>query len=54
MSGDIPPLPQYIFTAWYLVKPRDKFTLPSQIKHKGGERERDMKNKSKHSKVYTG
>jgi hypothetical protein len=27
MSGAIPPLPQYAFMAWYLVKHRDKFTF---------------------------
>jgi hypothetical protein len=28
MRGVISPLPQYIFMAWCLVKPRDNFTLP--------------------------
>jgi hypothetical protein len=30
MSGAVPPLPQYAFTAWYLVKykHRDKLPLP--------------------------
>jgi hypothetical protein len=27
MSGDIPPLPQYAFMAWCLVKHRDNFTF---------------------------
>jgi len=27
ISGTIPPLPQYVFNVWYLVKYRDKFTL---------------------------
>jgi hypothetical protein len=27
MSGAIPPLPQYGFMAWYLVKRRDNFTF---------------------------
>jgi hypothetical protein len=27
MSGAIPPLPQYVFMAWCLVKPRDNFTF---------------------------
>jgi hypothetical protein len=27
MSGAIPPLPQYVFMAWCLVKHRDKFTF---------------------------
>jgi hypothetical protein len=27
MGGDILPLPQYVFTAWYLVKDRDNFTF---------------------------
>jgi hypothetical protein len=27
MRGAIPPLPQYAFMAWYLVKHRDKFTF---------------------------
>jgi hypothetical protein len=27
MRGVIPPLPQYVFTAWYLVKHRDNFTF---------------------------
>jgi hypothetical protein len=28
MRGAIPPLPQYVFMAWCLVKHRDNFTLP--------------------------
>jgi len=36
MRGAMPPLPQYIFMAWYLVKHRDNFTfftfMPSKIK----------------------
>jgi hypothetical protein len=28
MRGAIPPLLQYVFMAWYLVKYRDTFTLP--------------------------
>jgi hypothetical protein len=28
MSGAIPPLPQYVFLAWCLVKYMDNFTLP--------------------------
>jgi hypothetical protein len=28
MRGAIPPLPQYVFMAWYLVKQRDNFPLP--------------------------
>jgi hypothetical protein len=27
MRGDIPPLPQYVFMAWYFVKHRDSFTF---------------------------
>jgi hypothetical protein len=27
MRGATPPLPQYVFTAWYLVKYRDNFTF---------------------------
>jgi hypothetical protein len=27
MSGAIPPLSQYVFMAWYLVKHRDNFTF---------------------------
>jgi hypothetical protein len=27
MHGDIPPLPQYAFMAWCLVKHRDKFSF---------------------------
>jgi hypothetical protein len=27
MHGAIPPLPQYVFMAWCLVKHRDKFTF---------------------------
>jgi hypothetical protein len=27
MSGAIPPLPQYVFMAWCLVKHRDNFTF---------------------------
>jgi hypothetical protein len=33
MSAAIPPLHQYVFMAWCLVKPRDNFTLPFYIKH---------------------
>jgi hypothetical protein len=29
MRGTIPPLPQYAFMAWYLVKHRDNFTFTS-------------------------
>jgi hypothetical protein len=28
MCVAIPPLPQYVFTAWCLVKHRDNFTFP--------------------------
>jgi hypothetical protein len=28
MRGAIPPLPQYVFMVWCLVKHRDNFTLP--------------------------
>jgi hypothetical protein len=28
MNGAIPPLPQYVFMTWCLVKQRDNFTLP--------------------------
>jgi len=28
MRGAIPPLPQYVFMAWCLVKHRDNFTFP--------------------------
>jgi hypothetical protein len=31
MRGAIPPLPQYVFMAWCLVKHRDNFTLLSCI-----------------------
>jgi hypothetical protein len=27
MRGDIPPLPQYVFMVWYLVKHKDNFTF---------------------------
>jgi glycosylphosphatidylinositol transamidase (GPIT) subunit GPI8 len=27
MRGAIPPIPQYVFMAWFLVKYRDKFTF---------------------------
>jgi hypothetical protein len=27
MRGSIPPLPQYVFMAWFLVKHRDNFTV---------------------------
>jgi hypothetical protein len=33
MSGAVPPLHQYTFMAWYLVKHRDNFTF---IRKKGG------------------
>jgi len=28
MRGAIPPLPQYVFLAWRLIKHRDNVTLP--------------------------
>jgi hypothetical protein len=28
MHGVLPPLPDYVFMAWWLVKHRDYFTLP--------------------------
>jgi hypothetical protein len=31
MRGAIPPLPQYVFMAWCLVKHRDNFTLPLSL-----------------------
>jgi hypothetical protein len=34
MHGAIPPLPQYIFMAWCLVKHRDNFTLPFTLLQK--------------------
>jgi hypothetical protein len=37
MLGDIPPLPQYAFMAWFLVKHRDNFTFTCTITiHFGG------------------
>jgi hypothetical protein len=27
MRGAVPPLPQYVFMVWYLVKHRDNFTF---------------------------
>jgi len=30
-GGAIPPLPQYVFMAWYLVKHRDNFNLTLNI-----------------------
>jgi hypothetical protein len=32
MRGVIPPLPKYVFMAWWLVKHMDNFTLP-HFKH---------------------
>jgi hypothetical protein len=34
MRGAIPPLPQYVFMAWCLVKHRDNFTFYLYIKQK--------------------
>jgi hypothetical protein len=34
MRGAVPPLPQYVFMAWCLIKRRDKFTLPWRTKIK--------------------
>jgi hypothetical protein len=31
MSGAMPPLPQYAFMAWCLVKHSDNFTIKSKI-----------------------
>jgi hypothetical protein len=33
MRGAIPPLSQYVFMAWCLVKHRDNFTLPLLTLH---------------------
>jgi hypothetical protein len=33
MSGAIPLLPQYAFTAWYLVKHRDNLTFYTQVNY---------------------
>jgi len=35
MSGAIPPLPQYSFMAWCLVKHRDNFTFTSGVNPEG-------------------
>jgi hypothetical protein len=43
MSGAIPPLPQYAFMAWCLVKHRDNFTLKRQEKTKHGREEMNEK-----------
>jgi hypothetical protein len=32
MRGAIPPLPQYVFLSWWLVKYRDKFTFHSTVR----------------------
>jgi hypothetical protein len=32
MRGTIPPLPQYAFMAWCLVKPRDDFTFTCALR----------------------
>jgi hypothetical protein len=34
MSGAIPPLSQYVFMAWYLVKHRDNFTFTFMVSMK--------------------
>jgi hypothetical protein len=31
MRGSVPPLPQYVFMVWCLVKHRDNFTLPTLL-----------------------
>jgi hypothetical protein len=31
MTGAVPPLSQYVFMAWYLVKYRDDFTFTCQF-----------------------
>jgi hypothetical protein len=33
MRGDIPPLPQYLSMAWFLVKHRDKFIFTLVIEN---------------------
>jgi hypothetical protein len=33
MCGAVPPLHQYVFMAWYVVKHRDKFTLHLPLHH---------------------
>jgi hypothetical protein len=38
MRGYIPPLPQCVFMAWYLVKHRDNFTLLNLLHSKLGRR----------------
>jgi len=44
LRGAIPPPPQYVFIAWYLVKHRDNFTLPywSDIPHSSDTGERNV------------
>jgi len=38
MSGAIPPLPQYSFMAWCLVKHRGKFTFTyGRTQYEGGQ-----------------
>jgi hypothetical protein len=34
MRGAIPPLLQYVFMAWCLVKHRDSFTLPLTVRQR--------------------
>jgi hypothetical protein len=42
MSGAIPPLPQYVFMAWCLVKNRDNFTFFTILVHVEGLQFRSM------------
>jgi len=38
MLKAIPPLPQYAYVAWCLVKHRDNFTFPFYLSYGGGPR----------------
>jgi hypothetical protein len=43
MRGAIPPLPQYVFMAWCLVKHRDNFTFTHRSARRKGKDGSTMK-----------
>jgi hypothetical protein len=52
MRGAIPPLPQYVFMVWSLLKPRDYFTFTIGLI--GGEEEVHHKYESDEFCIHAG
>jgi hypothetical protein len=56
MRGAIPPLPQYTYMAWYLVKHRDNFTFSfdeGKFKNKGAFQKKYIYCKYKEMKLIS-